>query len=389
MTKAIYPWSFFAAMAAGLLLFFCVQALFPTLPLYVVSIGGTPADNGLVTWAFALAALLTRAPAGLLTDRWGRKPVLVLGAVLFGGGAPLYALAPNVPALLVMRALHGAGMSFFATAYQALAADLTPSDRYGEGLGLANVAPAAAMVVAPLAGEWVARQVGIRTLFLILGAVGGAGFLITLFLPGRRRSGEARRLRSQRAGQAGLKRAWQQPGVRSGAIGMMLLALPFGAFIGFLPLLAVARNLGTTGQVFAVYALTVSLTQPVAGRVADRWGSDRVAAVGVAVASFAVAGMAAAFGQWVLLGLGALFGLGGGAAQAGLNALVQKSAGPEMRGSAAAAQFAAFDLAIGFGNLALGWLAGAAGYGVMYALAGGIALVGLGAWTVRWGRTSG
>ena len=67
-------------------------------------------------------------------------------------------------------------------------------------------------------------------------------------------------------------------------------------------------------------------------------------------------------------------------AQVGLNALVQKSAGPTMRGSAAAAQFAAFDLIIGFGSLGLGWLAVVMGYGVMYAVAGGITLVGLGVW---------
>ncbi len=383
LRKSSYPWPFFAAMAASLLLFFCIQALFPTLPLHIAAIGGTPVDNGLATWAFALAALLARAPAGLLADRWGYKPLLVLGALLFGSGAPLYALAPNVPSLLVIRTIHGVGMAFFTTTYQAFAADLSPSGRYGEGLGLANVSPAAAMVVAPLVGEWLAHQVGIRTLFLILGVVGGAGAAITLTLPGRRRDGNSRP-RSEQAGQGGLRQALRQPGVRTGTIGMMLLALPFGAFIGFLPLLAVARGLGATGQVFAVYALAASLVQPLAGRIADRWESGRVAAVGLAVAAIAVVGLAVAFGPWVLLGFSALFGIGGGAAQAGLGALVQKSAGPTMRGSAAAAQFAAFDLVIGFGSLGLGWLAGTAGYGVMYGVAGGVALVGLVGWLVGW-----
>ena len=84
--RAAYPWPFFAAMAATLFLFLGFQALFSTLPLYVIAIGGSPADNGLATWVFALAALLARPLAGMLSDRWGHKPVLVVGAILFGGG---------------------------------------------------------------------------------------------------------------------------------------------------------------------------------------------------------------------------------------------------------------------------------------------------------------
>ena len=95
--KAAYPWPFFAAMAATLLLFLSFQGLFPTLPLYIAAIGGSPADNGLASWAFALAAVVTRPLAGSLADRWGRKPVLVLGAIAFGGGPLLYGLRASVP----------------------------------------------------------------------------------------------------------------------------------------------------------------------------------------------------------------------------------------------------------------------------------------------------
>jgi len=84
--------------------------------------------------------LLTRPLAGVLADRWGRKPVLVLGAVLLCGGPPLYAFVSSVPWLLGVRAVHGVGLALFSTAYPALIADLLPPGRYGEGLGLANAA---------------------------------------------------------------------------------------------------------------------------------------------------------------------------------------------------------------------------------------------------------
>ena len=373
--RSAYPWAFFVAMAATMLLFFGFHALFPVLPLYVIAIGGSPADNGLATWVFALAALLTRPLAGVLADRWGRKPVLALGAVLFGGGPLFYALVSDVPLLLGSRAVHGVGMALFTTAYQAFIADLLSPGRYGEGLGLANIASMVTMIAAPLFGEWVVRESGFGALFLILGAVGGVGVLVTLVLPGRGRR-ERGTTPAPPSGQMGLMQALRQPGVRAGALGMALLGVPFGAFIVFLPLLADARGLGGTGWVFAAYALASSLVQPAAGRVADRWGASRMVLAGLVLVGLAAAGLAVGASTWALVGLAGFFGVGYGAARAGLDACVQGSVGPALRGSAAAAQYTAHDLLIGLGSWGLGLLAGAADYCVMYATVSGITLLG-------------
>jgi MFS family permease len=165
---------------------------------------------------------------------------------------------------------------------------------------------------------------------------------------------------------------------------MALLGVPFGAFIVFLPLLAEARQLGGTGGVFAAYALVATLVQPAAGRIADRWGTGRTVLVGLSLVGLAAAGLAAVTSRWALLGLAALFGAGGGAARAGLDARVQGSVEPALRGSSAAIQYTAFDLLIGFGSWALGLLVGLTGYSTMYATVSGITLLGLVVgWMVR------
>jgi len=385
--RAAYPWPFFAAIAATLFLFLGFQALFSTLPLYVIAIGGSPADNGLATWVFALAALLARPLAGMLSDRCGHKPVLVVGAILFGGGPLLYGLAhPVFPFVLPVsggmgwllgaRAVHGVGMALFSTAYQAFIADLVPPERCGEGLGLANAASMVTMVVAPLFGEWLARGFGFGVLFLALGGVGGLGVLATLALPGRR-SGRGGAAPQALPAWENLGRALREPGVRAGALGMALLGVPFGAFIVFLPLLGAARGLSGTGWVFAAYALAASLTQPAAGRIADRWGAGRTAWVGLALAGLAMAGLAAAGGQWALIGVAVLFGVGYGAARAGLDVCVQGGLESSLRASGAAIQYTAHDLLIGLGSWGLGWWAGVAGYGAMYGMVSGITLLGL------------
>lgn len=373
--RAGYPWPFFVAMAANLLLFFSFQASFPSFPLFVTAIGGSSADNGLMTWAFALAALLTRPLAGFLADRWGRKPVLVVGAILFASGPLLYTLASNVPALLGMRVIHGVGMAFFSTAYPAFMADLLSSDRYGEGMGLAGVASSSAMVLAPPFGEWLVGAVGFGPSFAAFSAVGGVGMLVTAVLPEwKRHVGDAP---SPSVPQGSLRETLQRPGVRVAAWAMALAGLPFGAFITFVPIFAGERDLGGAGLVFAVYALANTLARPMAGRIADRWGAYRTALVGLAVVGVSVVGLVVVDGRWGLLGLAALFGIGGGAALAALDASVQSSVEHALRGSAAAVQYMAFDALVGFGSLGLGLLAGAAGYEAMYAIVGGITVLGV------------
>jgi MFS family permease len=374
-TKAAYPPVFFVAMAATMLLFFSFQPLLPVFPLYVGAIGGSPADNGLATWVFAAAALISRPLAGVLTDRWGRKPVLVLGALLFGGGSPLYALVSGMPVLLAVRVVHGVGMALFSTAYQAFTADLLSPERYGEGLGLANVASMVPMVVGPLFGEYVAQACGFRTLFLTLGLVGGVGLTVTLALPGGTPVDLAASLRTREraadpvsppvSGPSSPWRTLREPGVRAGAVGMAVLGVPFGAFISFLPMMADARGLGATGWVFAAYALAASVAQPLVGRVADRWGNLQTALVGLALVGVSAAGLAAAGQVWTLIGLAGLYGVGHGAA------------GSDVRGSAAAIQYTAFDLLVGLGSWGLGLLATATDYGVVYGTVSGVVLLGV------------
>jgi MFS family permease len=373
-----YPPSFFVAMAATLLLFFSAQALFPTLPLYILDIGGSPADTGLASLAFALASVLFRPLAGVLADRRGRKPILVMGALAFGGGPLLYSLGSTIPLLLGARVVHGIGMALFTTTYQAFIADLLPSGRHGEGLGLANAASVVTMAAGPLFGEWMAREYGFTFLFLVLGAIGGAGVAATLALPGRRQSGRSVDP-APAPGRGGLWQVLRHQCVRAGSLGMALLGLPFGAFVIFLPLLASARELGGTGWVFAAYAVASTVVQPVAGRLADRWGAGGTAAVGLALTGLAMAGLAAVAAPPALLGLALLLGVGYGSARAGLDACVQGPIEPALRGSGAAVQYAAHDLVIGLGSWGLGALAVGAGYGPMYALVAVLTLAGLAA----------
>src|SRR5512138_1412528 len=106
---------FILALAANVLFWFSLQLLYPPFPLYVASLGGTAADNGLATLAASVGAILSRLFIGALADRAGRKPVMVAGALIAGLTPLLYELSRAMPPLLAARVLSGIGIAAFTT----------------------------------------------------------------------------------------------------------------------------------------------------------------------------------------------------------------------------------------------------------------------------------
>ena len=90
------------------------------MPLYALHRGGTEADAGTLTTLFTLAALFFRLPIGWVMDRWGRRPVLIGGALCGVASALLYPQAESVPAIFVSRPLHGIALGVFSTATAAV-----------------------------------------------------------------------------------------------------------------------------------------------------------------------------------------------------------------------------------------------------------------------------
>jgi MFS family permease len=157
--------TFFLALASNVLFWLSLQILYPPLPLYIASIGGTPTDNGLATFGAASGAVLSRLFIGTLADRFGRKPVMLTGGIIAGVTPVLYGMVHTVPALVAARVLSGVGIAAFTTGFQALLADLAPSERRGEVLGWGGNSMALAALVGPLAGDWITSQQGFPIVF--------------------------------------------------------------------------------------------------------------------------------------------------------------------------------------------------------------------------------
>jgi MFS family permease len=362
--------NFLLALAANTCFYFGFQALFPTLPLYIEHLGGTPSDNGLVTLVFAGTAVLSRPYLGGLTDRWGRKPVMLIGAVIFAVAPLGYAASHSVAGVLLARAFQGVGIAAFTTAYQALIVDLSPPEQRGHWLGLSANSMAVALVLGPLAGDALMTHLGFTPLFVASAASAAlCALLVIAVRPPALQHAET-------ALMANLRDVLAQRGLRAGLIGMSLIGLIFGAFITFIPLYAQNAELGAPGPFFTVYALALIAVQVSAGRLSDRVGRVKVAVPGLVLIGVFMLALSQARVAWVGWGAAFLYGLAAGSARVAIDGMVADSVPPHQRAMAMGLQFTSHDLWIGLGGALMGPLAQAAGYSTMYATAGLLTIAG-------------
>jgi MFS family permease len=302
---------------------------------------------------------------------------MLIGAICFTLAPLIYVISRGMPMLLLGRVVQGIGLAMFSTAFQALVSDLAPEGRRGEALGLAGASVSIAFIGGPLAGEWLATDLGYTPFFQINAATAALSVLLVMLIAAPAKRSTLPVGSNQSDGPLlGLRLAMAQKGIQASVLTMAALGVPFGAFITFLPLFADEKKLSGAGVVFSVYAGTLLLAQPVAGWLSDRLGRHWVILPGLAVNSLATVVLALGGSVWVFVLSGVIFGIGGGLVRGGVDALVQDSVPPSLRGTAAAVQYTSFDFWIGLGSYPIGLFANVVGYATTYIATGVACLLG-------------
>src|SRR5690606_19562843 len=117
-------------------IFTVFYALLTYTPLYVLEdLNGTITEGGLATSVFLVSAIIMRFVAGMMLDKFGNKEVLVFSVLMFAVSTVLYMFVGTLTALLVLRFFHGIWFSLVTTVAGAIAADIIPPERRGEGMG--------------------------------------------------------------------------------------------------------------------------------------------------------------------------------------------------------------------------------------------------------------
>jgi MFS family permease len=365
----IFSRNFLLALLANLFSFCSMYLLLATLPLYVVAIGGSVSDAGIVLACFTLTAVILRPWIGRLSDRRAKKAIMLVGTIILAASSLLYHPAHSVPLVMAVRVFHGIGWAAFTTSASALAADLAPRSRRGEAMGYFGVGMNVAMAAGPALGVFLVGRTGYGALFLTAMVVAAAGVLLTVGIVEPKRE----------PGEAVVRHGWQSfilPSALFPSAVLFTNALTYASVVALLPLFAEEAKLGNPGLFFTVFSVVVLVIRGPLGRLSDRRGRVVVIAPGLVFTFIALLVLSWAQSVALLLVVAVLYAIGVGAAQPTLMAMTVDRATPQERGAAMGTFTTSMDLGIGLGSLLWGLVAEAFGFQTMYIAASAMGLVG-------------
>ena len=343
--------AFVALTLSDLLYFTAGGLLLAATPLFVSGpLGGAEAAVGVTMGSFSVSTLLLRPLAGRWSDRYGRRRLLVGGAVAFALLALGHLVVQGVVGLVLLRVLLGAAEAVYFVAGFAALADLAPPGRAGEALSLNSLALYVGIAAGPLLGQALLANWGFDLVWIAaVVLLAGAALLAT-------------RVPETRAAPAE-EDAAPTPLVHPAAIvpGLALFA-SVAAMSGFLAFAVLhARSLGIErwSGVLLLFGGTVVVCRLAFARLPDRVGGARLATAALAVTAVGLVGA----GMWRdaagLLVATLVLAVGVAFVTPAVFAAVFSVVPASERGSAAATTSVFIDLGLGGGPMLTGALASA------------------------------
>ncbi len=256
------------------------------LPLYGASLGVSTAQIGLVISAFGLARLLTNLPAALLSDRFGRRMLLVGGPLISTIGNILCGFASSLEPLLIFRFIAGIGSAMFITGAVIYISDTSRPGNRGTLMSYYQGAFSVGLSLGPVVGGFVAEIFGLHAPFFAIGLFSlASGIWAFLNIPETRQRSNLQEKELEISNPKEPPNKEKDVKFRDFALSanFLLIALVFavqfftrgGSQFTLLPLKA-SRDLnlsaGTIGLLFALPAIVNIIVLIPAGSLSDRSG---------------------------------------------------------------------------------------------------------------------
>lgn len=344
-----------------------------SMPLIVKDVmGGSEQQMGLVISLWTIGVVVFRLFSGQWVDRFGIKKLVVLSILLFLIATFMYYGASELMILLVIRVIHGGSFAVAATSMSALAAEMVPHSRKGEGIGYFSMFMSVSMVVGPALGVYIIDMGNPSSLYTIGAVISSIALVSTVLVKEPR----------PKLVTSKVKCTWtwrhliEKEAIPISLVGFFL-SFAYSSLTSFIP--SFARELQqahATALFFVVFAITIILSRPFTGRVFDQHGAQWIIYPGVLMFVAGMTLLSQLDTMMLLLLAAALMGIGYGALFPCFQTLAVRSVPRERRGIATSTFFLLFDLGFGVGSFVLGWIANAADYRMMFFTAGLAVLIG-------------
>ncbi|GMK48369.1 MFS transporter [Paenibacillus glycanilyticus] len=376
--EKLWTKNFILLALSNLFLFFGLEMLLPTLPLFADEKGGSGSQIGMMLGIFTFSAVVSRLLIGIELKHFGKRKLLLIGVTICLIGMACYYAANSISALLALRVVHGFGFGIATALYGTLVSDAIPAERRGEGMGYFAMGNAVSFSIGPMLGLWLLDQYDYAGLF-------GAGVVflaitLVLTLLVRQKGAQSVEIAAAEAAAAAELHAagtkpspWAEiiePKVLVPSMLGSLVGFAFGGMLSFVTLFTKDIGITQTGYFFLVVAISEVLIRFISGPLFDRKGPFWVLFPTAILCMIGCVLLYYTDSMAMLLLAGVFYGAGFGAMFPALQAWVINLVQPERRGVATATYYNFFDIGIGLGSILLGVVVTATSYTTMFLLSG-------------------
>ncbi|MFX1483186.1 MAG: MFS transporter [Promethearchaeota archaeon] len=306
----------------------------PIFPYYIESLGMAGIELGTLAASFAISRIIFAGPLGGISDRVGRKPILIASLLGFAIANIIYAYAYDVLVMISARALEGAVSAGFFPAANAFVTDVTSPNNRGTAMGYLSMGNMVGFVVGPALGGFLAQFLGFRIPFI----VAGAASLFTMILV---------HLLVQEPTQKFIKKSIPRIPIREvlsrarnsyGALGVAMFANMFA--MGILEvafLLDAVVNLRIQpyeiGMFFGIIGVTMIVGNIIFGKLSDKMGRKWLIVYGAIISAVSMLLFVIAGDVFTLLFAGLILALGMSMRGPAIQALIGDLTAPSAYGS--------------------------------------------------------
>ncbi|MHA7137939.1 MFS transporter [Rossellomorea arthrocnemi] len=375
----IWTRPFFMALVNNFFIFLVFYSLLTVLPLYVIDeLHGTEGQAGLATTVFLLSAIIVRPFSGKIIELLGKKKTLIISVMMFGISSFIYFWVHDFYLLMALRFFHGIWFSIGSTVMVAIAADMIPPQRKGEGLGYFAMSMNLAVVVGPFLSLALIRWIPYTSLFMGLAWVIVIGFLCSFGI----QVSEDDVVKEDVSKRLTLKDLMEVKAIPIALVGF-LTSFAYSGIMSFISVYA--KSVGIFESVslfFVVFAAAMLLSRPYTGRLYDRSGPNSVIYPSLIIFAIGLILLSVTHSVFLLLVAGTLIGLGYGALLPSFQTMSIVAAPKRRTGHATATFFIFYDLGIAIGSFVLGVVSSQYGFSALYLICSGVIIVTIAVYNV-------